>query len=149
MHCVLLIHNTNVVQMTCFTALLSFRLFSVKRGPPSKNDECLEISHLFRKWLTSTQSFWMHVIASIVSFWGEASQKYGIPSQPDSQHSYGSGFVVFRKSIKIKQINLQIDSWAESFYYVKYGSSIITSKISSKFLNACDLFIPFFVFGFE
>jgi hypothetical protein len=42
----------------------------------------------------------MHVIASIVSFWGEASQKYGIPSQPDSQHSYGFGFVVFREGIQ-------------------------------------------------
>ena len=99
-HCVLLIYTILTLYKWHVSTALSFRLFSVKRGPPSKNDECLEISHLFRKWLTSTQSFWMHVIASIVSFWGEAGQKYGIPSQPDSQHSYWSGFVVFWRGIQ-------------------------------------------------
>ena len=78
---------TYMQQMACSTAL-SFRLFSVKRGPPSKNDECLEISHLFRKWLTSTQSFWMHVIASIVSFLGTTNQKYDFPDQKYGQKTW-------------------------------------------------------------
>ena len=68
-------------------------LFSVKTRsrPPckalSKNDECLEISHLFRKWLTSTHKvLWMHVIASIVSFFGALlGTKNMDPDQQKSQ----------------------------------------------------------------
>ena len=41
----------------------------------------------------------------------------------------------FERKLYSKKYQGTIDILAESFYYVKYGSSIITSKIPSKILS--------------